>query len=120
MKSIYSVIFTLALTLLLTSNANAADEFLGTWSYGAKEVLNITKKGEALSAEFIRENVKSEFEEIRFPAKVENGELVITGEQGDLSAKYDTKKKRLVLGGMKEFQRLTKEQAELLIANLKK
>ena len=120
MKTLYSLLITLSLVICFSSAAHAVDEFLGSWTSGAKEVLFITKNGDALSAEFVRENVKSEFEKIRFPAKVKDGALIITGEQGDLSAKYDSEKKRLILGGLKEFQRLTKEQADLLIGNLKK
>lgn len=101
-------------------NSFAADGFLGTWSSGAKEVLNITKDGDSLNAIFIRENVKNEFEQIRFPAELKDGALVISGEQGDLSAKLDTEKGQLVLGGLKAFQRLTTEQAQALIDNIKK
>ncbi len=109
----------LAVTFTFAGNAFAADDFLGNWSSGAKEVLNISKDGDSLNAVFIRENVKNEFEKIRFPATVKDGALVISGEQGNLSARYDAEKKLLVLGGLKAFQRLSTEQAEALIANIK-
>ena len=110
----------LFVSLAFTGNSFAADSFLGSWSSGAKEVLNITQEGDSLNAIFIRENVKKEFEQVRFPAILKDGALVITGEQGNLSAKYDADKKLLVLGGLKAFQRLSTEQAEALIANIKK
>ena len=119
MKPARTILPAILITLATTSYTFAADDFLGTWSSGAKEVLNITKEGDSLNAVFIRENVKQEFEKIRFPATVQDGALVISGEQGNLSAKYDAEKKLLVLGGLKAFQRLSVEQAEALIANIK-
>lgn len=123
MKALFPLITTVGITaasLLISGTVHASDVFIGAWSSGAKEVLQITQKGDALSAEFVRENVKSEFERVRFPAKLQDGALVITGEQGDLSARYDSGNKLLILGGMKAFQKLTAEQAEQLISNLEK
>lgn len=117
MKSLLTLI---AITLLTVGSAQAADEFLGPWASGAKEVLKITKDGEALRAEFIRENVKFEFEKVGYPATIVDGALVIKGEQGDVSAKYDDVKKILVLGGLKAFEKLSPEKADALIAQLEK
>jgi len=82
-------------------------------------LLNITEDGGTLNAEFIRVNVKSEFERIRFPAKVEDGVLLISGEQGNVSAKLDAEKKLLILAQTKSFQKLSAEEAKALIAGLK-
>ncbi len=120
MKSLQSLLAILSITLFVAGNAMAADQFLGTWTSGAKEVLNVTESSDGLSAEFIRVNVKSQFEKVRFPAKVKDGALVITGEQGDLSAKIDTDKGLLVLGGVKAFQKLSAQDANALIESLKK
>jgi len=108
----------LATAFLTLGNVSANDQFLGPWSAGNKEVLNITKDGESLSAEFIRENVKFEFEKVRFPAKVENGTLVIAGTQGNVTAQYDPAKNLLVIGGLKVFEKLSPEQAAAIIAQL--
>lgn len=113
MKSLIAIV---GATILGMSNANASDEFLGLWSSGVKEVLSITDNGGTLQAEFIRENVKSEFEKIRFPAEFKDGALLISSEQGSLSAKYDDDKKLLILGGIKAFQKLTEAEALTLIA----
>lgn len=109
-----------AITILTISTAQAADEFLGPWASGDKEVLNITKDGEKLNAEFIRENVKFEFEKVQFPATVKDGALVISSEQGDISAKFDDTKGLLIIGGLKAFQKLSAAQAAAIIAELEK
>ncbi|MEM7256703.1 MAG: hypothetical protein AAF404_04885 [Pseudomonadota bacterium] len=109
-----------AATILGSNALQASEIFIGAWASGTKEVLQITEKGGDLSAEFVRENVKSEFERIRFPAKYQDGALIITGEQGDLSARYDSGNKLLILGGMKSFQKLSSEQAQQLINQLEK
>ena len=122
MKALFTAITITTLTFgtALFSTAQAADEFLGPWASGDKEVLNITKDGEKLSAEFIRENVKFEFEKVQFPATVKDGTLVISGEQGDISAKFDDAQKLLIIGGLKAFQKLSPEQAKAIIAELEK
>ena len=122
MKALFNAITITTLTFgtALFSTAQAADEFLGPWASGDKEVLNITKDGEKLSAEFIRENVKFEFEKVQFPATVKDGTLVISGEQGDISAKFDDAQKLLIIGGLKAFQKLSPEQAKAIIAELEK
>lgn len=117
MKSLIAIV---GATLLSISNVNASDQFLGLWSSGVKEVLNVSENDGALQAEFIRENVKSEFEKIRFPAAIKDGALVISSEQGNLSAKYDNDKKLLILGGVKAFQKLTEAQALALIESIQK
>lgn len=117
MKSFVAII---AATLLSAGLAHASDELLGSWTPGGKELLSVYKDGDKLTAEFIRQNVKAEFERIRFPATLKDGALVISGEQGDLSAKYDEIKKRLVLGGFKEFQKISKEEALALLAAIEK
>lgn len=117
MKPLLSLI---AVTLITIGSAQAADEFLGPWASGATEVLKITKDGDALRAEFIRENVKYEFEKVGYPAAVVDGALVISGDQGNVSAKYDEVRKVLILGGMKAFEKLSPEKAEALIAQLEK
>ncbi len=117
MKALFTVLTAL---ILLTSAANADEAFIGAWSSGAKEVLKISKEGDSLTAEFVRENVKRQFEKVRFPAKLQDGALVISGEQGDLSARYDEGNKILILGGMKAFQKLTDKQAQTIISNLEK
>jgi len=122
MKALFTAIAITSLTVgsAIMSTAQAADEFLGTWGSGKKEVLNITKDGEKLSAEFIRENVKSEYEKVRFPASIRDGALVISSEQGDISAKFDDAQKLLVIAGLKAFQKLSPEQAAAIIADLEK
>jgi len=106
MKLFYSVIVAISLAL--------------TWSSGEKEVLNITKEGDTLNAEFIRVNVKSEFERVRYPAKVEGDVLVISNDQGNVSAKLDSEKKLLILAQIKAFEKLSIEEANALIAKLNK
>ncbi len=122
MKTLITSIATASITLaLLTAgNAFAADEFLGPWASGEKEVLKITKDGDALSAEFIRENVKFEFEKVQFPATVKDGALVITSEQGNITAKFDDTKNLLIIGGLKAFQKLSPEKAQAIIEQLEK
>lgn len=115
-----ALIASIALSILTFSSANAADEFLGPWVSGGKEVLKITKEGEALSAEFIRENVLSEFEKVRFPATVKDGALIISGEQGDVSARFDAENNLLIIGGLKAFEKLSPEQAAAIIEQLEK
>ena len=115
-----ALIASIALSVLLIGSANAADEFLGPWASGGNEVLKITKDGDKLNAEFIRENVLKEFEKVRFPATVEGNTLIISGEQGDVSAEYDKEKNILIIGGLKSFQKLTPEQAESIVAVLEK
>jgi len=110
-----ALIASIAITLLTFGTAQAADEFLGPWASGDKEVLNITKDGEKLSAEFIRENVKFEFEKVQFPATVKDGTLVISSEQGDISAKFDDAQNVLIIGGLKAFQKLSPEKAQEII-----
>jgi len=118
MKLFYSLIVVISATLFAAGSVIAADEFVGTWSSGEKELLNITEEGGTLNAEFIRVNVKSEFERVRFPAKVEGEVLVISGEQGNVSAKLDAEKKLLILAQTKSFQKLSEEEAKALIDNL--
>jgi len=115
-----ALLASIAITILTIGPAKAADEFLGPWASGDKEVLKITKDGEKLNAEFIRENVKLEFEKVRFPATVKDGTLVISSEQGDISAKIDDASNRLIIGGLKDFQKLTPQQAEAIIKELEK
>lgn len=117
MKALFTAV---TLTFLTFGTANAAEEFLGPWAASETEVLKITKDGDALRAEFIRENVKYEFEKVGFPATYENGALVIKGEQGNITAKYDDVKKMLVIGGLKAFQKVSAEQAAAIIAQLEK
>jgi len=122
MKALFTAIAVTILTFgtALFSTTQAADEFLGPWASGDKEVLNITKDGEKLNAEFIRENVKFEFEKVQFPATVKDGTLVISGEQGDISAKFDDAQNLLIIGGLKAFQKLSPEKAKAIIAELEK
>ena len=117
MKSFVAIV---GAALLGMGSVNASDNLLGLWSSGAKELLSISKDGDTLQAEFIRENVKAEFERIRFPAKFKDGAVVISSEHGDLSGRYDDSKKVLVLGGMKSFEKLTEAEALALIAALEK
>lgn len=109
-----------ATSFLMLGSANAAEEFLGPWASGEKEVLQITQEGGNLSAEFIRENVKYEFEKVRFPATLKDGSLVITGDQGDVTAQFDPARNLLILGGLKAFQKLSPQQAATIISNLEK
>ena len=81
MKAMFALV---TITFLATGVVNAAEEFLGFWASSPKEVLNITKDGDAYHALFTRENVKNEFEKVGFPAAIEDGGLIITGEQGCL------------------------------------
>lgn len=115
-----ALIASIALTFLTIGSANAADQFLGPWVSGGKEVLKITKDGDALSAEFIRENVKFEFEKVQFPATVKDGALIISGQQGNVTAKFDADKNLLIIGGLKAFQKLSPAQAEAIIEQLEK
>ena len=117
MKSLFASI---AIAILTIGSASAADEFLGPWASGDREVLNISKEGESLQAEFIRVNVKSQFEKVSFPVTVKDGVMVISGEQGDVTAKYDSEKNLLIIGGLKAFQKLSPAQAEAIIAQLEK
>ena len=117
MKSLFASI---AIAILTIGSASAADEFLGPWASGDREVLNISKEGESLQAEFIRVNVKSQFEKVSFPVTVKDGVIVISGEQGDVTAKYDSEKNLLIIGGLKAFQKLSPAQAEAIIAQLEK
>ncbi len=123
MKALFAAITITTLTIgsAIFGTVQAADEFLGPWASGDKEVLNITKDGEKLNAEFIRENVKFEFEKVRFPATInEDGALVISSEQGDISAKFDDAQNLLIIGGLKAFQKLSPEKAAEIIAELEK
>lgn len=119
MKSLFASI---AIVILTMGSASAADQFLGPWASaeGNREVLNISKEDGSLQAEFIRVNVKSQFEKVRFPVTVKDGVLVISGEQGDVTAKYDSDKNLLIIGGLKAFQKLSPAQAEAIIAQLEK
>lgn len=115
-----ALIAAVALTALTIGSANATDEFLGPWASGEKEILNITKDGDSLNAEFIRENVKFEFEKVRFPATLKDGTLVISGEQGNVTAEFDAAQNLLIIGGLKAFQKLSPEKAAAIIAQLEK
>lgn len=101
----------LVVTILTCGAANAADKFVGTWSSGSKELLTIEKEGEAFSAEFVRINVKFEYEKVQYSATLVDGALVISFELGDVSAKFDATNELLLLGGVKEFEKLPKKQA---------
>ncbi len=107
-------------TLLSISSSHASDNLIGLWASGAKELLSISKDGDKMQAEFIRVNVKSEFERVRFPAEFKDGAVVISSEQGNVSGRYDDNKKVLVLGGFKSFQKLTESEALVLIEALEK
>lgn len=107
-------------TFLTVGTTNAAEEFLGPWAASATEVLKITKDGDSLMAEFIRESVIFEFEKVGYPATYENGTLVISNDQGSITARYDNVNKVLVIGGIKTFQKISAEQAAALIAELEK
>ncbi len=117
MKALFTA---LAITLATTGAASAADEFLGPWAASATEVLKISKDGDALQAEFIRENVKDEYEKVKFSAIYKDGALVISNDQGNITATYDDEQKILVIGGFKTFQKVTAEQAAAIIASLEK
>ena len=117
MKTIFAL---LTITFLASGVVNAAEEFLGFWASSPKEVLNITKDGDAYHALFTRENVKNEFEKVGFPAAIEDGALVITGEQGGVTAEYDEGRKVLILGGLKTFQRISAEQAASFVSQIEK
>ena len=101
----------LVVTILTCGAVNAADEYVGTWSSGSEELLTITRDGEAYSAEFFRKNVKFEYEKVQYSATLVDGALVISFDLGDVSAKYDATKELLMLGGVKEFEKLPVEQA---------
>lgn len=103
------VLFVVA--ILTCGAANAADEFVGTWSSGSSELLDITREGDVYSAEFFRKNVNSEYEKVQYDAAVVNGALVISFDLGDVSARYDAAGDILILGGIKEFEKLPAEQA---------
>ncbi len=117
MKTVFAL-FTA--TVLSAGTANGADEFLGPWASSATEVLKITKDGDSLNAEFIRENVKFEFEKVGYPATYEGGVLVISNQHGNITARYDDEKKILVIGGIKTFQKISDAQAAVIIADLEK
>jgi len=122
MKSLFTSIAVTALTIgsAVIGTAQASDQFLGPWASGEKEILQISKDGETLKAEFIRENVKREFEKVRFPATLKDGALVISGEQGDVTAQFDAAQNLLIIGGLKAFQKLSPQQAAEIIAQLEK
>lgn len=121
MKSLFTAIAVTALTISSAiGTAQASDLFLGPWASGEKEILQITQDGEKLNAEFIRENVKREFEKVRFPATLKDGALVISGEQGDVTAQFDAAQNLLIIGGLKAFQKLSPQQAAEIIAQLEK
>jgi len=102
---------TLAVTILTCGAAKAADEYVGTWGSGSKELLTITRNGEEFRAEFFRKNVKFQYEKVRFPASLKDGVFVISGELGNVTVEYDASKELLMLGGVKPFKKLSTEQA---------
>ena len=110
----------LVVTILTCGTAQAADEFVGTWSAGSKELLTITREGEKYQAEFLRKNVKLEYEKVQYSAKVVDGVLVISFEVGDLSAKYDESNEMLMLGGVKQFAKLPSDQAAAQLVEFEK
>lgn len=120
MKALITSIALISLALFTAGHAYAEDEFLGPWASSEKEVLKITKDGNAFSAEFIRENVKFEFEKVQFPATIKNGALVISSKQGDITAEFDDAKNLLIIGGLKAFEKLSPEKAEAIIEQLEK
>jgi len=105
-------------SLLTFGTANAADEYVGSWGAGSKELLKITRDGETFNAEFFRKNVQSEYENVRYPAELVDGVFTIKGDLGNVSAKYDASKELLMLGGVKEFKKLSSEQAALQLEAL--
>lgn len=107
-------------TFFTIATTNAAEEFLGPWAASATEVLKITKEGDSLNAEFIRENVKFEFEKVGYPATYEDGVLVISNEHGNITAKIDDEKRIMVIGGIKTFQKISAAEAAAIIAELEK
>lgn len=106
-----SMLALLVLAILTVGPAQAADEYLGSWGAGSKEIMTVSQEGESLIVEIIRKNVAAEYESVRFPAKVVDGILVISFDLGNVSAKYDDSKELLMLGGVKEFEKLSNEQA---------
>jgi len=110
----------LVVTILTCGAANAADEFLGTWSAGSNELLTITKEGQEYRAEFFRKNVKFEYEKVQYSATVVDDALVISFDLGDVSAKYGATDEILLLGGVKEFERVPVEQAVVQLQLLEK
>lgn len=110
----------LTATVFSFGTANATDEYIGSWGAGSKELLKITRDGSSFSAEFFRKNVQSKYENVRFPAELVDGVFVIKGEQGNVSATYDPAKELLMLGGFKEFKKLSSEQAALQLEALLK
>jgi len=105
-------------SLLTFGTANAADEYVGSWGAGSNELLKITRDGETFNAEFFRKNVQSEYENVRYPAELVDGVFTIKGDLGNVSAKYDASKELLMLGGVKEFKKLSSEQAALQLEAL--
>ncbi len=122
LKSLTKIANIACLTLLLLSSGfvSASDLYVGSWASGEKEVLQITKNGSVLNAQFVREGLLNNFEKVEFPAKVVDGNLTISFGQGDLSGKYDAVRKILVLGGIKTFEKITENQARSMIALLEK
>jgi len=112
------LIATAVTAFFLLGTANAADEYIGSWGAGSQELLKISKQGETFSAEFFRKNVQSKYENVRFPAELVDGVFTIKGEHGNVSAKYDASKELLMLGGVKEFKKLSSEQAALQLEAL--
>ncbi len=110
----------LTLLLLATGVVSASDRYIGSWAAGEKEVLQITKDGQALKAQFVREGLFKNFEKVDFPAKVVDGNLTISFDQGDLSATYDEARNVLILGGFKQFEKITANEARSMIALLQK
>lgn len=110
----------LTASVLTFGSANAADEYIGSWGAGSKELLKITRNGASFSAEFFRKNVEAKYENVQFPAELVDGVFVIKGEQGNVSATYDSSKELLMLGGFKEFKKLSSEQAALQLEDLLK
>ncbi len=108
MRSLWAV---LVLTMLTLGSAQAADEYLGSWGAGSTELMTVSRDGDAYRVQIIRKNVASEYESVEFPAKIVDGVLVISFDLGNLSAMYDASKELLMLGGVKEFKKLSSEQA---------
>jgi len=106
-------------TILTCGAAQAADEYVGTWGSGSKELLTITKDKAGFKAEFFRKNVKSEYEKVLFPASLVDGVFVISGDVGQVSVQYDATKELLMLGGVKPFKKLSTEQAAAQLEKLK-
>jgi len=117
MKALFVALGVVFLTLC---NAQAADQFVGTWGAGSKELLTITEDGKSYNAEFFRKNVKFEYEKVNFPALFIDGMLIISGELGDITVEYDAEKELLLLGGLKPFKRLSFDEAKASIDRLEK